>query len=226
MKRIVLTLALLCSIVIYVSGQNYQDFVYLKNGSIIRGVVIEQIPNQSIKIKTADGSVFAYNISEVDKITKEEINSPNGSRTISKGYRGFIDLGYTIGVGDFAEDRIEFTTSHGYQTNPYLFVGAGTGVSYWFGPATVSIPIFANLRINIPTWVTVSPYFDFKLGYSPHDISGFYANFSGGCRIATGRKSALNVGFGYQIQKADILFGRRNSSTSVNGLAFKLGFEF
>lgn len=48
-----------------------QDVVYLKNGSIIRGVIIEQIPEQSVKIRTADGSVFVYQMSEVEKITKE-----------------------------------------------------------------------------------------------------------------------------------------------------------
>ena len=107
-----------------------------------------------------------------------------------------------------------------------MFIGAGVGVSYWFGPATVSIPIFGNFRLNIPTGATMCPYFDFKLGYSPYDISGFYGNFSAGCRIATGKKSALNIGFGYQIQKADELFGKHIYSVSVNGLAFKLGYEF
>lgn len=36
----------------------YVDVVYLKNGSIIRGMIIEQIPNVSLKIQTKDGSIF------------------------------------------------------------------------------------------------------------------------------------------------------------------------
>jgi len=52
---------------------NYQDVVYLKNGSIIRGVIIEQVPNELLKIETADGNLFAYKIAEVEKITKERI---------------------------------------------------------------------------------------------------------------------------------------------------------
>lgn len=50
-----------------------EDVVYLKNGSIIHGTIIEQIPNQSIKVKTKDGSVFVYNMTEVEKMTKEEL---------------------------------------------------------------------------------------------------------------------------------------------------------
>ena len=49
----------------------YIEVVYLKNGSIIRGIIIEQTPNVQIKIQTKDGSVFVYKMDEVEKITKE-----------------------------------------------------------------------------------------------------------------------------------------------------------
>lgn len=32
--------------------RNYHDIVYLKNGSIIRGAIIEQVPDKSIKTET------------------------------------------------------------------------------------------------------------------------------------------------------------------------------
>ena len=67
---IMLTLVLLAPMVAK-SQQQMDDVVYLKNGSIIRGMIIEQIPNQSLKIQTKDGSVFVYNMSEVEKMTKE-----------------------------------------------------------------------------------------------------------------------------------------------------------
>ncbi len=53
------------------NGGEIQDVVYLKNGSIIRGMIVEQIPNQSLKIRTNDGNVFVYEMTEVTKITKE-----------------------------------------------------------------------------------------------------------------------------------------------------------
>ena len=53
----------------------YQDVVYLKNGSIIRGVIIEQIPNNSITIQTADGNVFIYRMDEVETISKIPLQS-------------------------------------------------------------------------------------------------------------------------------------------------------
>jgi len=51
--------------------KEYQDVVYLKNGSIIRGMIIEQIPNKTLKIQTKDRSVFVYKYDEIEKITKE-----------------------------------------------------------------------------------------------------------------------------------------------------------
>jgi hypothetical protein len=50
------------------------DVVYLKNGSIIRGTIIEQVPGVSLKIETSDGSVFFYKMEEIEKITKEKVS--------------------------------------------------------------------------------------------------------------------------------------------------------
>ena len=50
----------------------WQDVVYLKNGGIIRGMIIEQVPNVTLKIQTRDGSVFVYKFEEISKITKEK----------------------------------------------------------------------------------------------------------------------------------------------------------
>jgi hypothetical protein len=54
---------------------NYQDVVYLKNGSVIKGIIIEQTPNVSLKIQTKDGSIFVYQMTEVEKMTKEQVSN-------------------------------------------------------------------------------------------------------------------------------------------------------
>jgi hypothetical protein len=51
----------------------YRDVVYLNNGSVVRGVIVEQTPNVSLKIQTADGSVFVYQMAEVTKIGREAV---------------------------------------------------------------------------------------------------------------------------------------------------------
>jgi hypothetical protein len=59
--------------------EQMQDVVYLKNGSTIRGTIIEQIPNKSIKIQTVDGSVFVYQMDDIARITKERALTPSRS---------------------------------------------------------------------------------------------------------------------------------------------------
>jgi len=56
---------------------NYQEIVYLKNGSIIKCLVLEQIPNVSLKIRTSEGNIFIYEMKDVEKITKEGIKEIN-----------------------------------------------------------------------------------------------------------------------------------------------------
>lgn len=55
----------------YAQYEKYVDVVYLKNGSVIRGTIIEQIPNESLKIQTRDKNIFVYKFDELLKMTKE-----------------------------------------------------------------------------------------------------------------------------------------------------------
>jgi hypothetical protein len=54
-------------------SQQYEDIVHLKNGSIIHGIITEQIPGESIKIKTKDGNTFVFKMDEIEKMTREEV---------------------------------------------------------------------------------------------------------------------------------------------------------
>ena len=54
-------------------AQQMEDVVHLKNGSIVRGTIIEQIPGGLLKIQTQDGSVFVYIMDEIAKISKKPV---------------------------------------------------------------------------------------------------------------------------------------------------------
>ena len=103
-------------------------------------------------------------------------------------YRGFVDGGYTIGIGDYDFGRFEINTSHGYQINPFFFIGGGLG--FHFMPeyktkgmdipldqreAKVDIPVFANLRANFSKGKIV-PFVD---GKADKILSSGRGKFSG-----------------------------------------------
>jgi hypothetical protein len=70
-----LSILLILAIIITkaLSPSGYIDVIYFKNGNIIRGQIIEQVPNVSLKIKTSDGSIYVHKFEEIEKITSEEL---------------------------------------------------------------------------------------------------------------------------------------------------------
>ncbi|HET7040049.1 MAG TPA: hypothetical protein VFH97_09175 [Gemmatimonadales bacterium] len=70
------TLALAVILLVARAGQaaaqsDLEDVVYLKDGSIVRGILVEQVPGQSLLIRTRDGSQFRYPMDQVARITRE-----------------------------------------------------------------------------------------------------------------------------------------------------------
>lgn len=104
---------------------NMEDVVYLKNGSVIHGIIIEQIPNESLKVKTKDGNVFVYKMTEVEKLTKEEVAKSSGVTYSSNA---------NIVIPSYKELRANY--------NPHMYVGqpgepyspALNGVCSWIIP--------------------------------------------------------------------------------------------
>jgi hypothetical protein len=54
-----------------INAPQQSDLIYLKNGSRIKGQIVEQIIGSTIKIKTQDGSLFVFKSDEVEKIARE-----------------------------------------------------------------------------------------------------------------------------------------------------------
>lgn len=101
MKRVLFVVALVASTVTggAVFAQDYVDIVHLKNGSVIRGLIIEQVPGESLKIQTADGSVFVYPIDEVAKMTKEQVEAEAASAPTGPRKSPGAALGWSLGIG-------------------------------------------------------------------------------------------------------------------------------
>lgn len=77
MKKLTIIFAVLLFAVTLMAQE--RDIIYLKNGSVIKGIIVEHILGESVKIKTADGSIFVYPETEVGKIEKEADKPPQVS---------------------------------------------------------------------------------------------------------------------------------------------------
>lgn len=91
MKKTILITLMMLTIYIASFSQSSKETVYLKNGSVITGTIIEEIPDSTIKIKTNDNNIFIFKINEIKRITKEEIITKNKHENNEpKGYIGLL----------------------------------------------------------------------------------------------------------------------------------------
>ena len=52
-------------------AQENQDVVYLKNGNIVRGTIIEFVPDEYVDISMPNGRVRSFDMEDVERIVKE-----------------------------------------------------------------------------------------------------------------------------------------------------------
>ena len=72
MKRTILFFVCLMGMTFSFAQSRLQDVVYLKNGSVIRGEIIEMVSGETVKIQTIDGSVFIHDLADVERFIKEQ----------------------------------------------------------------------------------------------------------------------------------------------------------
>ena len=144
------------------------------------------------------------------------INS--NAQSMQSGYKGHVEAGYYVGIGDYDFGRFEVYTTHGYQVNPYIFLGAGTGFHFMSSYKTgdmeipldvrdskVDIPVFANFRSNF-TKGKLSPFFDIKGGTFVTNNGSLYVVASLGVRYALNSKQGLSLSVGYAAEKLEFDF--------------------
>jgi opacity protein-like surface antigen len=184
---------------------NYQDVVYLKNGSVIRGMIIEQIPNQSLKIQTADGSLFVYTFEEVEKITKEapvetsarppkEKKPVAGDQTVITAY---VSVGLTAAVPTLEE--LEFYESSLYErdVNPLAF---GGGIQVLFPVKQFKLGFDVGVKKTFTSTASYDMDLIFSTGYSEQ----------------VDKESAINILFVGEFNPSDAFFVQGGLGTYMN----------
>ena len=207
MKRLCVILAVLLSTTIGTVMMAH-DVIYLNNGSIIKGSVIEVIPNGSVKIQTQDGSLYVYDMSEVDRIVNDE-NSNDSESHRKCGYRGIPDLSANIGLNDDSYIMLMASYTAGYQL---IFLGGGIAPAYDFDYEFI-LPIYSAIRFDFAN-SRISPFLDARLGYAID--SGTYTYIGAGCQI-----KKLSLSGGYTFIQTD---GRWSGNLCYLGL--RVGLDF
>lgn len=202
-------------------AQRTIETVYLKNGSVIRGTVIEQMPGLSLKVQTKDGSVFVYQMDEVERIAKEQATGflSFGSNEIE--YTG-VDVtigGGLLAVADGAMGMGGIEVGKRFSQNFYW--GMGVGVETAWGE--IYLPITTTFKAFIPLAVSsITPNLAFRTGFLANigdDYHGWEIGLLPGFQLPLTEKIDFNVNIGYL---CGIAFG----DGAYNAFMLNVGFGF
>lgn len=244
MKKYILIILLASIASIGFAQSNYQHVVFLKNDSIVKGVIIELVPDKFLKIETPDRTILVYQMAEIEKLIKEETrdtSSLKASNDFKAGFMTVIEVGHQSRMGSSGKNRVKLDFAYGYQLKPYLYLGLGTGFRYYYdydgfwGPNSV-ISLFPYLRTNLKNQSNITPYFSTGFGYSfgyttnnerrSFNTIGMFFNPAVGIEFPIFNKTAMNIGLGYEMQKFDYHLPSRVIPRNLRAYGINLGISF
>ena len=158
-KSALVFLALLLLVNISFARKGKKDVIYLKNGSIINGQIISSLPSGQVKIRTKDNSLWVFESSEIDSISKTD----NLLRQIHPGYVNITEAGILAGNSNNKySSPFSLMNISGWQFKNRFSIGAGVGVEFL---SEAYIPVVADFRYYLKRQ-GVNPFFGIQGGYS------------------------------------------------------------
>ncbi len=245
MKRIAFLILWVTATVSASAQSEYHDFILLKNGTMIYGSILEQT-GESVTLETSDGNVTVYPIEEVEKITptrkaKKSQNDRSG-RGLDRGYKGVVEMGYGVAIGEYGLDRYRLDFVNGFQFNPIFSAGGGVGLRGYSKYNATAIVLFADFRFNFADGEN-SPYFSVGLGPA-FDVSNSFDGMGMlfdphlGMSFRISERNFIHAGLGVEFQNltvTEIKFGEvpgltgktvHTSQGTSKALNFTVGVSF
>ena len=191
--------------------------IHLRNGQMLEGV-IKSRTEQQVVLTTIDGVDYTLAMSDIDRID----HAAHKKNYDTAKFRGFVDIGYSMGVGSPRNNFWLVETSFGYAITPRAYIGAGIGLhsfnavikSYpkrtdrpqpedndpnWRYPV---IPIYAEGRYSFKNESQNTPWVSLKVGATFINHKGFYTSPSIGYHFKSNQYFSFNVGVGYALHTA------------------------
>ncbi len=227
-------------------AQSYvEDVVYFDNGNIIRGQIIEILPDSTLIIQVIGGSQLVFNMNDIDHISKEDMLKPVKYHGIpvlrDSGFFNSYLIGFAIGNGESNWGRtsysgFSFETIYGYYFNHYVGLGAGIGLHNYSAGSNLMIPLYLHFEGTV-LHKAITPFYFFNTGYeflwSNPIVSGHgspYLNLGIGTRFFTARKVFWQISAGFLHSGATLMIndwsGIRTQVLQYNRMTLRIGFTF
>lgn len=244
--KIILILLFFVGVYTDIQGQaRIKDIVYLKDGGVLKGRVLEYNPEETIKIKIVGGSILVYESSKVlkiEQIEKKKSRRMSAQKEVPNRHKP-SDVGWYHAVAGelffYGNMGICLMASTGWSFHRMLGIGGGIGAMTWrySGVAWVDgrttradfsytfVPIYANIRGNFMKTST-SLFYDMNVGYSislQGDIGGkggLYLRPSIGVRFSSKVRTHTFLDIGCIIQASNYEYAIMNGGQVVGTKIF------
>jgi hypothetical protein len=215
---------------------NLEDAIYLKNGKVFRGLIIEQIPGKSIKIKIFGDEVHLFYVDEIEKITKEPITknkvSLDDDDVIKPKFSNCTELLYSDGVGEVKLNGINFRnklwsrgvrTVNGIKFSDNVSIGLGVGLDFY--EKFTLVPITFDSRFSVSNY-RIRPLINLNIGYSAGKYDGAVFNTSVGFKTLLSSDVSLFMLVGYKNQTSSIGSGKNEIFLYYQYVSWSAGISF
>jgi len=158
------------------SQETSYDIVYLKDGSVFEGKILEYHQKKLLKLELSESKVVITLYSRkvkkiihggVDKMYLQKLKKPY--RFKEKGFYNASYLTFNGGGSAFDASQTNYgygvQTSFGYQFHRLIGIGAGIGMDYYYkGSGENFMPVFGEIRGYLFS-KNFSPTYSFAAGY-------------------------------------------------------------
>lgn len=226
MRKFILITGILVALPLVLAGQSKtEDVIYLKNGSILRGEIVEQVENEFIRIEISGGNVFLIDFNEVEEIKSESKKTSTYYKESGYMNRSGLDV---LQATNSSSPR--FYMVNGYQFTPKFSAGFGIGFTPYNDPLTL-IPFFVDFNFRLLE-ANYSPFFFLKAGYNfsvHHDEDFIIDEHRGGLLFNPGIGLQFNLSSGlgwylnagYNIDNSSYEFDWWGNQTVENDHSFR-----
>ncbi len=159
--KLIITVTLCVLSLLSFSQNNKTDVVYLIDGSIIRGTIVEYFIEDYVIIETTNSKIYKFPAQDIKNVNAD-ISQPFA---IKGGYFNNTSFGVLIGENNYNNPLVNFTFNmiNGYQINNHLQTGIGIGVDVIY--QQLFFPVFFDFKYHMRE-SSFSPFIGAFGGYS------------------------------------------------------------
>lgn len=199
------------------NAQTIQKAIYLKNGEILKGQIIEE-NEKTLKVAILGGSVFVISKDNITKIIEEDIpialRKNKRKDKIKRASYHILNVGFQSGINrsNGILHGSSFQYIFGRQLNQNFGLGLGFGLDLQDRGNDYEnfIPLFIEGKGSLEKYFP-SYFYSLQLGYSLNNSLYFHPKI--GYKFSNYKKIDFNVELGYVLQQVGYI-GLKNWSNA------------